>query len=255
MTLVSVIGDFFSSVAPVFYEFKDKIDTHIIISDDSKRDDRLAKKFQKGVKKFIDKYNLNIKTLYYSIDEDSFESLERAKEFILKNSTGDIYINTTDGLSSVNTFFSLRMIPLKAKIISELVKASGNEVLTLSKSLNLLESYALSNILSKNFFLVPLFLPLPPFNRAELFIDKEELKNFHRNGFLTVVIVLDLEKYGKLKISILYDRKDNFFEINFTSESAKLIEKLKKRQKDIIDFLGSKYRLRITYTNQAPELP
>ena len=50
MTLVSVIGDFFSSVAPVFYEFKDKIDTHIIISDDSKRDDRLAKKFQKGVK-------------------------------------------------------------------------------------------------------------------------------------------------------------------------------------------------------------
>ena len=118
MTLVSIIGDFFSSVVPVFYEFKDKIDTHIIISDDSKRDDRLAKKFEKGVKKFIDKYNLNIKTLYYSIDEDSFESLERAKEFILKNSTGNIYINTTDGLSSVNTFFSLRMIPLKAKIIS-----------------------------------------------------------------------------------------------------------------------------------------
>jgi len=118
MTLVSVIGDFFSSVVPVFYEFKDKIDTHIIISDDSKRDDRLARKFEKGLKKFIDKYNLNIKTLYYSIDEDSFESLERAKEFILKNAKGDIYINTTDGLSSVNTFFSLRMIPLNAKIIS-----------------------------------------------------------------------------------------------------------------------------------------
>ncbi len=144
---------------------------------------------------------------------------------------------------------------LKAKIISELAKASGNKVLTLSKSLNLLESYALSNILSKNFFLVPLFLPLPPFNKAELFIDKKELKNFHKNGFLTVVIVLDLEKYGKLKISILYDRMDNFFEINFTSESAKLIEELKKRQKDVIDSLGNKYRLRITYTNQAPELP
>ena len=87
MTLVSVIGDFFSSVVPVFYEFKDKIDTHIIISDDSKRDDRLAGKFEKGLKKFIDKYNLNIKTLYYSIDQDSFESLERAKEF--KHSLND----------------------------------------------------------------------------------------------------------------------------------------------------------------------
>jgi len=118
MTLVSVIGDFFSSVVPVFYEFKDKIDIHIIISDDSKRDDRLARKFEKGLKKFIDKYNLNIKTLYYSIDEDSFESLERAKEFILKNAKGDVYINTTDGLSSINTFFSLRMLPIGAKIIS-----------------------------------------------------------------------------------------------------------------------------------------
>jgi hypothetical protein len=52
MTLVSIVGDFFSSVAPVFYEFKDSIDTHIIISDDSKRDDRLARKFEKGVNNY-----------------------------------------------------------------------------------------------------------------------------------------------------------------------------------------------------------
>jgi len=118
MTLVSVIGDFFSSVVPVFFEFKDKIDTHIILSDDSKRDDRLARKFQKGIEKFNKKYNLNIKNLFYSIDEDSFESLENAKNFILANSNGEIYLNTTDGLSSLNTFFSLRMLPLGGKIIS-----------------------------------------------------------------------------------------------------------------------------------------
>jgi hypothetical protein len=118
MTLVSVIGDFFSSVVPIFYEFKDQIDTHIIISDDSKRDDKVARKFEKGIKDFIKKYNLNIKTYFYSIDEDSFESLNRAKEFILKNSKGEIYINTTDGLSNINTFFSLKMLPLGIKIIS-----------------------------------------------------------------------------------------------------------------------------------------
>ena len=118
MTLVSIIGDFFSSVVPIFYEFKDKISTHIIISDDSKRDDRLAKKFEKGSKKFIQKNELNIKTLYYQIDEDSFESLDKAKDFIINNSKKDIYINTTDGLSAINTFFSLRMLPLGAKIIS-----------------------------------------------------------------------------------------------------------------------------------------
>ena len=146
-------------------------------------------------------------------------------------------------------------IDLKAKLLSQLSKASGNEVIAISKSLNLLESYTLSNILSKNLFLVPLFLPLPPFNKAELFISKEELKNFYRQGFLTVVIVLDLEKYGKLKVSVLFDRQERFFEINFTSESELLIEKLKKRHKDIIDLLRDKYKVRITYTNRAPEIP
>jgi hypothetical protein len=197
----------------------------------------------------------------FTARETVFSLISRVSIKNEKDITPQFVKNTVEnsGLFLENKLFKGNLenikLDLKAKIISELAKASGNEVFTLSKSLNLLESYALSNILSKNFFLVPLFLPLPPFNRAELFIDKEELKNFHRNGFLTVVIVLDLEKYGKLKISILYDRKDNFFEINFTSESAKLIEELKKRQKDIIDFLGSKYRLRITYTNQTPELP
>jgi len=146
-------------------------------------------------------------------------------------------------------------LDLKAKLLSEFSKASGNEVITISKSLNLLESYALSNILSKNFFLVPLFLPLPPFNKAELFINKEELKNFYQQGFLTVVIVLELEKYGKLKVSILFDKQEKSFRIDFTSESEELIEKLRKGQKDIIDFLGNKYKVNITYTNQAPELP
>jgi hypothetical protein len=144
---------------------------------------------------------------------------------------------------------------IKAKLLSELSKASGNEIITISKSLNLLESYTISNILSKNFFLIPLFLPLPPFNEAELFINKEELKNFHHQGFLTVVIVLDLQKYGKLKISILFDKPEKIFRINFTSESEELIEKLRKNQKDIIDYLGSKYKVKVTYTNQAPELP
>lgn len=144
---------------------------------------------------------------------------------------------------------------LKAKLLSEFSKASGNEVITISKSLNLLESYTISNILSKNLFLVPLFLPLPPFNKAELFINKEELKNFYQQGFLTVVIVLDLEKYGKLKVSILFDKQEKSFRIDFTSESEELIEKLRKSQKDIIDFLGNKYKVKVTYTNRAPELP
>jgi hypothetical protein len=144
---------------------------------------------------------------------------------------------------------------LKAKLLLEFSKTSGDRMVTLSKALNLLESYAISNILSKNFYLIPLFLPLPPFRKAELFINKEELRKFKKEGFLTVVIVLDLEKYGKLKVSILYDRNEKFFDINFTSESEVLIEKLKEGQKELIEFLGDKYKLKVTYTNRAPKIP
>jgi len=154
MTLVSIVGDFFSSVVPIFYEFKDKIDTHIIISDDSKRDDRLAKKFQRGVEKFITKNNLNIKTLYYQIDEDSFESLEKAEDFIINNSKGKIYINTTDGLSAINTYFSLKMLPLKSKIISydmfdneyHLIDINGMKRKTIKSSPSIVEHFMLKGV-------------------------------------------------------------------------------------------------------------
>lgn len=166
MVLVSVVGDFFSSVVPIFYEFKDKINTHIIISDDSKRDSRFAKKFKKGVDEFIKKYKLPIKNLFYSIDEDSFESLERAKKFILKNSNNKIYINSTDGLSSINTFFSLKMLPLGCKIISydmydneyHLIDINGMKREKIKKIPSIIEHFMLKGIKviskgSKNFAL------------------------------------------------------------------------------------------------------
>ena len=154
MTLVSIVGDFFASVVPIFYEFKDKISTHIIISDDSKRDDRLAKKFQKGSIQFIKDNKLNINTFYYQIDEDSFESLEKAKQFIIQNSQNDIYINTTDGLSAINTFFSLKMLPLGAKIVSYDMFDNEYHIIDINKmirkkitkSVNILDHFKLKGV-------------------------------------------------------------------------------------------------------------
>jgi len=114
MTLVSIIGDFYSSVIPVFYEFKDKIDRHIIISDDSKRDSVHARHFQRGIENFCKKHSLNIKQEFFSIDEDSVESLDRVLSYIPQNSV----INTTDGLSFINTYFSVKLLPKGVNFIS-----------------------------------------------------------------------------------------------------------------------------------------
>ena len=144
---------------------------------------------------------------------------------------------------------------IKTKLLTLLSKVSGNEMKLVLKALNILESYSMANLLSKNFFLIPLFLPSPPFTRAELFIDKENLKSFHYQGFLTVVIVLSLEEYGSLKISLLFDRREKLFNINFSSSSEKLIKLLRKRQKMIDKLLSNKYKVRISFRCEIPQIP
>ena len=83
MILVSVVGDFHSSILPVFYNFKDEISKHVLIYDDAKRDVLNAKGINKGITKFIKKNNLNILELNYKLDEDSMQSLQRCAEYIL----------------------------------------------------------------------------------------------------------------------------------------------------------------------------
>jgi hypothetical protein len=38
MTLISIIGDFHSSILPISYNFKEQMDKHIIVYDDAKCD-------------------------------------------------------------------------------------------------------------------------------------------------------------------------------------------------------------------------
>jgi len=85
MTLVTIIGDFHSSILPIYYQFKDNIRTHIIIYDDFKSDIEEANNILIGIKKFNKKYNLNINTYSHIIDEDSYKALEKTVKFINKH--------------------------------------------------------------------------------------------------------------------------------------------------------------------------
>ncbi len=102
MTLVSIVGDFYSSVLPVFYEFSDRITNHIIVYDDDRFDVQKAKKIIKGTKRFIKQNSLPITTYTKSINEDYEKSIEDIVLLALEISdkTEDVYINVTDGLAS-----------------------------------------------------------------------------------------------------------------------------------------------------------
>jgi hypothetical protein len=111
MILVSILGDFHSSILPIFYNFKDKINTHVLINDDSKKDMQNAKNISKGIHKFIKKNNYSFLELNYKLDEDSKDALDRCAKYILALTSNprDIYINTTDGYSTLTTILNHKL--------------------------------------------------------------------------------------------------------------------------------------------------
>ena len=120
MTLVSILGDFHSSILPVYYQFRNNIKRHIIIYDDGKHDVEEAKSIIKGIKEFNKKHNIKIKTFTHCIDEDSYEAIDKTIDFIKEHykPNNNLYINTTDGLSNINNIIAVKLIPLGANLIS-----------------------------------------------------------------------------------------------------------------------------------------
>lgn len=120
MVLVSVVGDFFSSVLPLFYEYKNEINRHIIVYDDFKNDALFAKKMIRGTKKFIQKNNLPIETVVIQLDEDSLEAVEKLSQTIASytNDFEKLYLNITDGLANIGIILSDAFKPKGAKILT-----------------------------------------------------------------------------------------------------------------------------------------
>jgi len=120
MILVSILGDFHSSVIPISYAFKDRIAKHIIVYDDARSDVEEARRIIRGQKAFLSTGAAGYEVVQMRIDEDSFVSLMRCVEQIKQHadSYGDIYLNTTDGLTSVSLVLSSHLLAAGAKAIA-----------------------------------------------------------------------------------------------------------------------------------------
>ena len=121
MYLVSVLGDFHSSVMPVSFEFKDRIKKHFLVYDDSKYERDSYQRVINGQKEFLrQNKDINYELIEVKLDEDSYESILSAFEFI-KSSIDDIenvFLNTTDGLSSISIVLSQKFLSSDAKVVS-----------------------------------------------------------------------------------------------------------------------------------------
>ena len=124
MILVSILGDFHSSILPISYEFKEQIRKHIIVYDDARNDIKKSWRVLRGQKAFMKSLSSKSKDKYeivsMQIDEDSYVSIENCFERIMDmtKSTKDIYLNTTDGLSSVALVLSSKFLSVGAKVLA-----------------------------------------------------------------------------------------------------------------------------------------
>ncbi|MEO1953939.1 MAG: DUF1887 family CARF protein [Campylobacterales bacterium] len=120
MILVSIVGDFYSSVLPLFYEFRHKITKHIIVYDDFKNDVVCARKIIEGTDKFIKKHNLAIESIPIKIDEDSLDAIKKVSKFIHGHCLeyDELYINITDGLANVGFLLSQEFISKGVNILT-----------------------------------------------------------------------------------------------------------------------------------------
>ena len=120
MVLVSILGDFHSSVLPIFYQSRNLITKHIVIYDDFKCDEKEALNIIEGIEAFKKKYNLSFEQINYKVDEDSQKSVILAIAFFHQHCKDfkELYVNTTDGLASFNILLASKLLPLEANIMA-----------------------------------------------------------------------------------------------------------------------------------------
>jgi len=122
MILVSILGDFSSSIIPILFEFKDKVQKHIMVYDDSKYDQNQLSRLCKGQTSYFKSNDLLItfELIPLKINEDDYESILNAYDCIIQSTQNpeNIYLNTTDGLSSVSIVLSNKLLQDGSNILS-----------------------------------------------------------------------------------------------------------------------------------------
>ena len=153
MVLVSIVGDFHSSILPMFYEFKDDITKHVLVYDSFKNDVKNAKNIQKGLKAYKKSKSYDFELLEYKLDEDSLVSLKNCAKYLLSQTeySKNLFINTTDGFSTLTTVLNQALFKKGVNFIAydmydneyNILNKESLEKFTVFNSLNIKDHFIL----------------------------------------------------------------------------------------------------------------
>lgn len=134
MVLVSIFGDFHSSLVPILYFYKKEITTHIIVYDNNPYTKRRVVRFVDGQRSFLrychdngkSQIDFTIETV--AVDETSYEDIVASFRRIQnRTSAKNLFLNATDG----NNILSI--------ILSSLFLQNGSQVIVYDRYANTLE--------------------------------------------------------------------------------------------------------------------
>ncbi len=121
MILISILGDYDSSIIPVSYEFKEKLDTHIIVYDSSKCNKRKAQSIIKGQKEYLSYLKgAEHKVVELTVDDSSYESMMGCVQGIkdMTKNMENVYLNPAGRLHSIAIVLTSELLRVGAKIIA-----------------------------------------------------------------------------------------------------------------------------------------
>lgn len=121
MILISILDDQDSSIIPVSYEFKEKLDKHIIIYDPKKCDKGNIERIIKAQKEhFFRNDGSKPEILEIEVDENSYESMLDGFESIKEETENMeyVYLNPSGRLHSIAIVLTPKLLETGAKVIA-----------------------------------------------------------------------------------------------------------------------------------------
>ncbi|WP_418640435.1 Card1-like endonuclease domain-containing protein [Sulfurimonas sp. ST-27] len=153
MLLISIIGDFHSSLFPLYNELKKRVTHHIVVNDDAFGERRKQRQIVKALEKFNIKKALNITTEAFVVDEDSVASIKRLIKRIeeIEPEMSQVYLNITDGLANIGLLLAMGLLERGGNFLSydmyensyNLITKKGMQNITLKNSLSIVEHFEL----------------------------------------------------------------------------------------------------------------
>jgi hypothetical protein len=118
MVLVSLLGDFDSSILPVFFEYKSEITLHILAYSANERDDKSAARITRGLNALRSKYRLKCTLREMRLEKNDSASLIKFSTSISNFAPPDqLYINVSDGEADIAIILSKELLEVGATLL------------------------------------------------------------------------------------------------------------------------------------------